>query len=173
MPISPIIKRSGSFLFELIDFYDIYSHVPVSAPRLGRCKINNINRSIGAVTVQSTHNLIVQSFPVRQLKLNLKTIDKLKPSDLKVICCLALNVNGFSGSTAATSNGYVITTSENTTMELKLTKPDISIKISKDGVPMETSNIGLIISYLIKNGYDLYDLIAKGYAISTNQINLI
>ena len=168
---SPIIRRVQSYTFELVDFFELYSHVPCHS-RLGDCKILHVNSIENVVTVQSIRSLEVDSYDVRQIKLRLRSTRDIRPNDKKIINNLALGASGFSGNTSDTDNGYKSYDTNGNEVEVEFGEANLSISVKKNGENIEVKDIGFIISYLIKNGFDLYGLIAKGYAIATKNIGI-
>ena len=104
---SPIIKRIQSFKFELIDFFDLFSHVPVTA-KLGKGIIEGVNQMENTVTVRSINNpKEVVTYDVRQVKLMLRRMDHFRSKDIRIVASLALDTEAFDGS--GTREGKVIT----------------------------------------------------------------
>lgn len=167
---SPIIRRVQSYTFELIDFFDLYSHVPCHS-RLGDCIILHVNSIENTVTVQSIRTLEVDTFDVRQVKLRLRDVKSIRANDIRIINNLALNESGFAGNTTKSQKKYT-TVSGDTEVSINFGDIDFSVQVTNDGKPAEVMNMGFIVSYFIKNGFDLYGLIGKGYAMHTNSISI-
>jgi len=168
---SPIIRRVQNYTFELIDFFDLYSHVQCHS-KLGDCIIHHVNSIENVVTVQSIRTLEIDTYDVRQIKLRLRDTSSIRPNDIKVINNLALDSQGFTGNTSRNQNEYITSDSSGNEVNVYFGDIDFSIKVKNNGVPDEVKNIGFIVSYLIKNGFDLYGLIKKGYAMRTHSIGL-
>lgn len=168
---SPIIRRVQSYTFELIDFFDLYSHV-LCHTRLGDCIILHVNSIENVVTVQSVRTLEVDTFDVRQIKLMLRSTSDIRPNDKRVINNLALDESGFSGNISDTTKGYIASNDKGDEVVVNFGEVDFSVEVKKGFEPMEVKNIGFIVSYFIKNGYDLYGLINKNYAIHSRVIGI-
>lgn len=168
---SPIIRRVLSYTFELVDYFDLYSHVPCHS-RMGDCIILHVNSIENTVTAQSVRTLEVDTYDVRQVKLKLKDTNSIRPNDIKIINNLALDSSSFSGNTSRRQNKYVSKDSDGNEVTVEFGSVDFSIDVMKKGQFAEVKNIGFIVSYLVKNGFDLYGLIGKGYAMHTNSIDI-
>jgi len=168
---SPIIRRVQTYTFELIDFFDLYSHVPCHS-KLGDCIIHHVNSIENVVTVQSIRTLEIDTYDVRQVKLRLKNTSSIRPNDIRIINNLAIDAQGFTGNTSRNQNEYSTKDTSGNMVVVKFGDIDFSVDVFKDGVSMEVKNIGFIVSYFIKNGFDLYGLVKKGYAMHTNTIDI-
>lgn len=168
---SPIIKRVLSYTFELIDFFELYSHVPCHS-RIGDCIILHVNSIENVVTVQSVKTMEVDTYDVRQVKLRLKSVSSIRPNDIKIINNLATDSNSFTGSTHRDQDKYTTTDSDGNKVVVEFGDVDFSVKVTMNNGNVEVKNMGFIVSYLIKNGFDLYGLIKKGYAVRTGSIDI-
>lgn len=168
---SPIIRRVQSYTFELIDFFDLYSHVPCHS-KLGDCIILHVNSIENTVTVQSMRSMEVDTFDVRQVKLRLRDTKSIRNNDIRIINNLALDEQGFAGNTSKKQNQYITSDTSGNEVTVTFGEVDFSVEVVKNDTKTKVKNIGFIVSYLVKNGFDLYGLINKGYAMHTHSIDI-
>ena len=168
---SPIRRRVQSYTFELIDFFDLYSHVPCHS-KLGDCIILHVNSIENTVTVQSMRTLEVDAYDVRQVKLRLRATKDIRNNDIRIINNLALDEQGFAGNTSKQQGSYTTSDANGNEVTVTFGEVDFSIQVIKNYEKIEVKNIGFIVAYLVKNGFDLYGLIGKGYAMHTHSIEI-
>lgn len=169
---SPIIKRVQNFKFELIDFYELYSHMPVIAKH-GKAFIENVNQLENTVTYRPLNNPKVSfTSDVRSVKLMLRRLEHFRSKDIKVIAGLALDTQGFDGTVSRDGNKTIMQDEEERRVVVDLSDGNVAISVSIKGKAQETQNIPFIMAYMIRNGFDLYNLTNRGYAISVSSIDV-
>lgn len=175
---SPIIKKIQSFKFELIDFFDLYSHLPVMA-RGGKAMVDNVNRLDNTVTVRSVNNpKDVATHDVRQVKLMLRRLDYIRPKDVKLIANLALDTQSFDFSASREGKRIKCEDEQGRRVIIDLSDDSVAISVSlrvDDEVyeTLEAKNLQFIFSYMVKNGFDLFGLTKRSWAVSVNQVDIV
>jgi len=160
------IKKTKYNTFDLVDVVDLYGQV-LCDTRVGKCKILHTNKKNETVFVINIKTLDIYSFKCIDIKLNLKPLSKLDQKDLKIIFCLTTDSVAFDGTILKQSNGIVLSYDDYQIMINVIN--GFEIEVYRDNIPVPTKNLNYILLYLMKNGYDVYNLISKKYAITTNK----
>lgn len=167
---SPVIKRVQNFKFELIDFFDLYSHMSVLGKQ-GKAYIEGVNQLENTVTYRPLNNpKIIFTSDVRSVKLMLRRLDYFRSKDIKIIAGLALNTEGFEGSVSREGKKTIMEDEQGKKVIVDLSGQSVAISVSVGGKTEETKNIPYIMAYMIKNGFDLFNLTGRGFAISVSAV---
>ena len=155
---------------ELIDFYDLYGHLTVNSKQ-GKAFIESVNQMENTVTYRPLNNpKSVFTSDVRSVKLMLRRLDYFRAKDIKIIAGLALDTEGFDGSISREGRKTIMEDESGRKVVVDLSNGSVSISVSINKKTVETNNIPFIMAYMIKNGFDLYGLTNKGWAISVSTI---
>lgn len=169
---SPIIKRIQSFRFELIDFFDLFSHT-TALVKGGKAIIEGVNQMENTVTVRLVNN--PKNFfttDVRSAKLMLRGLGYFRSKDIKIVSNLALDTQSFDGTVTREGKKITVSDEEGRKVVIDLTDENMAISASIKGETVETKNLPFIFAYMVKNGFDMYGLIGRGYAINVSSVEI-
>ena len=164
-----IIKKVQGFNFELIDFLELYNHIPIHS-KYGKAFIEGVNPLDNTVTYRPLNNpKVTFTSDVKDVKLMLRKLSYsyFRGKDTNIIAGLALDIEGFKGSVSREDHKMIIEDGQSGKVIVDLSR-NMVIETEINGETIETKNISFIVAYMIKNGFDLYDLTNRGFAISVN-----
>ena len=169
---SPIIKRIQAFKFELIDFYDLFSHVPILG-KGGKGIIEGVNQLENTVTYRSLNNpKNVLTADVRSVKLMLRRMSYFKSKDIRIVSNLALDTEGFDATITREGRKIIASDEVGRRVVIDLTDDNMAISVAIHGKPVETKNLPFIFAYMIKKGFDMFGLTNRAFAISVSSIEV-
>lgn len=159
----PIVKRIQNIIFEVIDFYEIYQHCHIKTKK-GEAVIESVNRTDNTVTYRPVDNTLHKTFTddVMEVKLMLKSLNNAPNMDIEKIADMILDTRCVG---IRRGKDMIMIGDENNHVILELKDGDMKFLAYMGGSMVEIKNLPFVVAYMIKNKYDLYNLIKKGWAV--------
>lgn len=159
----PIVKRIQNINFEVVDFYEIYKHCHIKTKK-GEAVIESVNHIDNTITYRPLDDSIKQNFTddVMETKLMLKSLDNTSNIEIEKIADILMD-----GKCIGVRRGkdVIMAGDEKNQVIFELKNGDIKFSAYQNESRVELKNLPFAMAHMVKNKYDIYNLIQKGWAI--------